>query len=270
MALAPIKLGSANTTGFIFESGSSVSTDEYGIQTCEVRALFPDGSMIYNNIPVAGVSFSAVFGNSYLPSSFLLDYSEGGPAVEYVEGQVARVKFNFKRQDPTQIGVRKIYVDSTINYKTLLSPINYALATGQASGESELGFPEPVVTVLYSSTTRPGIGSGGLSQLYAQPGSTNATGFPSVPEIDVPLVFLAPAGSVVSYYDGETFVSSTLEVDTTFTFNLRFKPNPSGWQLVRLKSDPVAAAAFYAIEETWRNFYIFFGVQFINAIPPPP
>lgn len=266
----PIKLGSAAISSLIFEAGSRVTTSDSGIQSCSVKALCSDGANVFNNIPAAGVPFSSVFGNNYLPSTFLVDYTESGPEIEYLEGTIARVTFNFKRQDPTQTNARKIFVDSTINYKTALSPINYTLATGEPSAESEIGFPEPIVTVKYNSSTRPGIGSGSLSQLYALPGSSNATGFPPVPEIIVPLVFTLPAGVTVSYFDGDTFVSSTLVAPTVFTFNQIFRPNPAGWQLTRLKSDPVAAASFYDVEETWRNFYIYFEIQFVNALPTPP
>lgn len=267
----PIRLGSAALlTGFTFEAGSRVTTSDSGIQSCQVRALFSDGANVFSNIPPAGTSFNTLFGNAYLPSSFVIDYTDSGPEVEYLEGKIARVTFNFKRQDPTQMNQRKIFVDSTINYTTALIPLRYLLATGENSTESEFGFPEPIVIVKYNSSIRPGIGSGGLSQLYAQPGSSNASGFPPTPEINVPLVLNLPAGVNVTYFDGETFVNSTLTAPTIFTYAQIFRPNPSGWQLTRLKSDPVAAASFYDVEETWRNFYIFFQVQFVSAIPTPP
>lgn len=271
MALAPIRLGSAASAGLIFEVGSKITTSDSGIQSCEIKALYPDGQNVFTVIPAAGVTFSTVFGNSYLPSTFKVDYTTGGPDIEYLDGQVARATITFKRQDPAQIGVRKIYVDSTLNYKSMLSPIFY---TGQAaSGEAQdgvFGFPEPVVTVKYNSTSQPGIGGGSLGSLYALPGSSNAAGFPAAPDISVPWTFVVPTGSAVSWVNGTTIQSTTVTVDTTFTFSLNFYANPRGWQLIKLKSDPVAATSFWDVEENWRNFYFFRGVTFVSAVPPIP
>ena len=265
----PIKLGSATSAQLVFETGSRVTTSDSGIQSCSVKALCSDGANVFNNLPAAGTSFNSVFGNSYLPGSFLVDYTDSGPEIEYLEGKTARVTFNFKRQDPTQLNVRKIFTDSTINYKSILGPLNWTLATGEPATEGIFGFPEPTVTVKYNSNTRPGIGSGGLSQLYAAPGSPNAQGFPDAPDISVPFSFPVAAGAVVSYFDGTTFVSVQVLAPTTFNFQFNFRANPKGWQLTKLKSDPVAAESFYDIEENWRNFYFFVGVQFVSAVPPP-
>lgn len=265
----PIRLGSAAGTQLIFESNSTVTTSDSGIQSCSVKALYGDGQNVFSVIPAAGVSFNSVFGNSYLPSSFLVDYTEGGPTIDYLDGRVARVTITFKRQDPAQTNSRKIFVDSTINYQSALGPMSWILASGTEASENIFGFPEPVVTVKYNSNTRPGIGSGGLAQLYAQPGSPNASGFPDAPDITVPISIPVAAGAVVTYFNGTTFVTVTLSVPTLFNFILVFKANPRGWQLIKLKSDPVASSNFYDVEENWRNFYVFTGVTFVSAIPPP-
>lgn len=266
--VAPIKLGSA-AGSFMFESGSSVSTSDSGIQTCSVKALYPNGSAVFSALPSAGVSFSTVFGNAYLPSTFLLDYTAGGPAIDYLDGTIARVTFLFKRVDPLSVGIRQVFTDSIINYKSFLSPyLNYQItATGEAQ-DGIFGFPEPVCTVKYSTSTQPGIGSGDLSSIYALPGSSKAQGFPAVPDISVPISFVAGIGSVVTYFNGTTFVSvGPLTVQTTFNFSANFTGNPRGWQLIQLKADPVAARSFWDVEERWRNFYLFTGVTFINTIP---
>src|SRR5574337_720454 len=103
---APIKLGSANTTGWTFQTGSNSTTDQYGIQTCDVIALFPNGSSVSDYIPSEGSSFSSVFGNSYLPSDFKLDFFEGTPRIDFVEGTVAKAIFRFKRIDPLFVNRR--------------------------------------------------------------------------------------------------------------------------------------------------------------------
>src|SRR6185369_17732794 len=121
MALDPIRLGSAALSTLVFETGSQITTSDSAIQSCSVKALCADGQNVFSLLPAAGTPFSSVFGNNYIPSNFLVDYTDSGPQVEYLEGRIARVTFSFKRQDPTQVGVRKIFVDSVINYK---SPLN--------------------------------------------------------------------------------------------------------------------------------------------------
>jgi len=275
MALDPIRLGSAALTTLVFESGSSITTSDSGIQSCSVKALCGDGSAVFGAIPAAGVGFNAVFGNSYLPSTFLVDYTGGGPDIEYLEGRVARITISFKRQDPAQLGVRKIFVDSVINYDSPLSnqsTLVYGLGGGTefATPFTALGFPEPVVTVKYNSNTRPGIGTGGLTQLYAAPGSANASGFPATPSILLPVSIPLGVGATVSYFDGTAFVTvGPTTAPSTINFVIDYRPNPLGWQLVRLKSDPVAAATFYDIEEEWRTSYNLFSANFVSIVPPP-
>lgn len=267
----PIRLGSAAPSALVFETGSRVTTSDSGIQTCSVKALCAEGANIFSLLPAAGVPFSAVFGNNYLPSSFLVDYTDTGPEIEYLEGKTARATINFKRQDPTQIGVRKIFTDSVINYSSLLSP--FTSAGFAASGEEQegvFGFPEPVVTVKYNSSTRPSIGAGGLSTLYALPGSTQASGFPDAPVITIPWSQVVAGGNVVQYFNGTEIVVGTLVVDTTFNFVFTFQPNSRGWQLIRVKTDPVAAQSFWDVQEEWRNFYFFLRTQFVSAVPPVP
>lgn len=265
----PIKLGSASGTVWTFESGSSVSTDEYGIQTCDVRALFPAGESVYSFIPAEGATFGSVFGNSYLPSTFLLDFLDGAPGIEYQDAKVARVTFKFKRIDPlfSSTNRRIVTVDSVINYEhNALSQV--VVWTSGIAQNNVFGFPDPTATVTYSTATQPGIGSGGLSNLYALPGSANASGFPAVPTISIPYTFSLSAGAVISYWDGAAFQSFTVVVTpTAFVFNLNFISNPRGWQLVKLKYDPVANRNFFAVEETWRNFYSFQSVTYVSHTP---
>lgn len=263
MSLEPIRLGSALTGGLIFQAGSRLTTNDAGVDEAAIKVLYAGGPL---PTLAKGTPYGAIFDNGYLADSFLLDDVD----VDYLEGRVLGGTLTFKRQNPLLTGRTHalISTDSVINYKTLLPPITYTLATGEQSGESILGFPEPTVTVKYNSNTQPGIGAGGLTQLYALPGSSNAQGFPSVPDITVPIVFTVGPNSVVSYYNGTTFVSVTVTVTTTFTFSAIFKPNPAGWQLTRLKSDPQSGANFWDCEEEWRNFYYFATVQFISRVPP--
>jgi hypothetical protein len=276
----PIRLGSA-TSGFTFETGSRVTTSESGIQSCAVKALWPTADTIFSNLPVAGATFNSVFGNSFLPSSFLLDYTDSGPDIEYLEGIIARVTLQFKRQDPTQTNVRKIFVDSVINYESPLNEntltfIAYSGGGAATSGLSTFGpfgFPEPVVTVKYNTNTRPGIGSGSLSQLYALPGSTNALGFPNAPSIFNQVSVPVQPGGSATYYDATAaafVLVGPVTVLTTLTFVTEYRPNVLGWQLTRLKSDPVAASAFFDVEEEWRTYYFAYGSSFVSAVPPLP
>lgn len=265
---APIQLGSATGTGWTFESGSNTTTDQYGIQTCAVKALFPQGDQVFSNMPAQGTTFSTVFGgNTYLPSSFLLDFFDGAPTVEYLDARVARATFKFKRIDPLFANRRTVSADSIINYQNNALSQTVVWTDGIAQN-NVFGFPDPTVSVKYSVTSMPGIGTGGLSSLYALPGSSNAQGFPAVPTITIPYTFRVGAGAVISYWDGTAFQSCTCNTTTTLVYNIIFVPNPRGWQLVKLKFDPIANQSFFAVEEQWRNFYTFFGVQFTSIIPP--
>jgi hypothetical protein len=268
----PIKLGSAITSALVFDTGSRVTTSSSGIQTCAVQALCSNGADVYNQLPAAGATFGSVFGHFYLPATFLVDYTDGGPEIEYLEGRVARVTILFKRPDPLASGEtasRKVFIDSVLNYKSILSPFFYSLTATGEQQDGIFGFPEPVCTVRYNTTSPPSIGAGNLSTLYALPGSQQASGFPPVPTINVPYSVLIGVGGVISYFNGTAFVSAgPMTVPTTFNFNFTFNANPKGWQLTRLKYDPVAGSSFYDVEQNWRNFYFFTGVTFINRVPP--
>ncbi len=271
---SPIKLGSA-TSGWTFESGSNVEESASGIQTVSVKALWPDGDTVLSNLPAAGASASMIDPSGFIPSSFLLDYTDKGPAIDYLEGRIARATFPFKRQDPNRTGPtasRNVTVDSVLNYKSVLTPFfNYALAADGVTDQGVFGFPEPVCTVKYNSTTNPGIGGGSLATLYALPGSAAASGFPDVPVIFAPFSVVAAVGAVFTYFNGTAYVTAgPIAVQTTINYALNFVANARGWQLTKLKAEPVANRSFFDVEETWRNFYNFTGVTFINSIPAIP
>ncbi len=271
---SPIPLGSA-VSGWTFEAASSVEESASGIQTCTVSALWPIGSTVLSNLPAAGASASVI--TSYIPSSFLLDYTESGPGVDFIEGTVARVKFKFKRQDPNRTDItasRQVFADTVLNYdsqfnqQTLavvgLGGVNNVSLTGQ--NPNTFGFPEPKVTVKYNSTAEPDF-TGTLAAMYALPGSARAAGFPNVGDVTVPSTFLVGAGGVVTYFNGTNFVSVLVSVPTSFYFSTIYKSHPRGWQLINFKYDPVANRSFFDVEEQWRNYYFFFGTQFIGKSP---
>ncbi len=276
---SPIKLGSA-ASGWTFEVASSIDESSSGIQTCTVSALWTDGSTVLSNLPAAGASVSVIDSTGYVPSSFLLDYSEAGPNIDYIEGRVARVKFKFKRQDPNRIGRTFAIVesDSVINYKSDLSSdnltfISFGGSTGQLGSFLTFGFPEPVATVMYNSTLQPSLGSGGLTQLYALPGSPDAQGFPAVPSIFNPISIPVRAGGSVTYYNPTTSAFITVGpvmVDTAFNFVNEYRPNVLGWQLQKIKAKAIANGAFYDAEEEWRISYIARGSVLVGTVPPLP
>jgi hypothetical protein len=271
MAGDPIKLGSAAGGRLVFERGSRITTSESGIQSCAVNALCPDGQNVFNFIPVAGANFNNVFGTSYLPATFKVDYTGGGADIEYLEGKAARITINFKRPDPNRVQGRtgaKISVDSTLNYKSILDQWQQpAIQASDGTKPSMFGFPEPIVTVKYTSATPPPIG-GGLTGLYAKPGTTNAAGFPTLNETDVQMDFSLPSGSTITYFNGTAFVNmGPIAAATLFHFVMVFLPNPLGWQLEKLKWDPQADASFYDVEESWRGSYFFAGVRLQSHVP---
>ena len=276
---SPIRLGSA-VSGWTFEAATSVDESPSGIQTCTVSALWPVGSTVLSNLPAAGASVSVIDSTGYVPSSFLLDYSEAGPNVDYLEGTIARVKFKFKRQDPNRIGrtFATVESDSIVNYKSDLNSdnlnfISYGGASGELQSFLTFGFPEPVATLMYNSTAQPSLGSGGLTQLYALPGSADAQGFPAVPSIFNPISIPVRAGGSVTYYDPATsafITAGPVLVDTTFNFVNEYRPNVLGWQLQKIKSKAIANGAFYDAEEEWRIYYIAHGSVLVGTVPPLP
>jgi hypothetical protein len=271
MAGEPIKLGSAAGNRLVFERGSRITTTDSGIQSCSVSALCPDGQNVFSYVPAAGANFNNVFGNSYLPATFKVDYTGGGADIEYLEGKAARITINFKRPDPNQTQGRagaKIFVDSAINYKSILDQWQQpGIQASDGTQPSLFGFPEPIVTVKYTNATPPAI-AGGLSGLYAQPGTSRTAGFPALNEINTPLDFSLPSGATMTYFDGTTFVSmGPLASDTLFHFRMVFQPNSMGWQLEKLKWDPQSDASFFDVEETWRGSYFFVYVRLSSHVP---
>ncbi len=261
-----IRLGSA-VGGWTFESGSSVETSASGIQSITVKALWPIADTVLSNIPAYGSSVSVIEPTGFIPSSFVLDRIAKGVGIEYLEGGIARVTFTFKRQDPSISTYRTVFVDTIINYKNSAGLPTTALGPDGQPVDSVFGFPEPVCTVKYSSTTQPVTSDG----IHALPGSSRATDFPPVPTIGVPISFVVGPGAVVSYFDGTTFTSvGPVAVQTTFTFSENFVASPAGWQLIKLKVDPCCARSFFDVEEQWRNFYQFQNVSLVSIVPPPP
>jgi hypothetical protein len=277
MAGTPIKLGSAAGTRLVFERGSRITTTDSGIQSCAVSALCPDGANVFNFIPAAGSNFNNVFGNSYLPATFKVDYTGGGADIEYLEGLAARVTINFKRPDPNrQVGRpgAKIAVDSAVNYKSILSGAFYptpivGFPAGGDTNADVMGFPEPIVTVSYANLTVPPI-SRGLNGLYATPDEPAAAGFPVLTQIRVRFDIQLPVGGVITYWNGTAYVSyGPAATNVIFQFRLIFDPNSLGWQLQKVKADPQADSSFFDCEEQWRMKYFFTGVQFLRIIPAP-
>ncbi len=271
---SPIQLGSA-VSGWTFEAASSVEESASGIQTCTVSALWPVGSTVLSNLPAAGSSVSGI--TSYIPSDFLLDYTEAGPGVDYIEGTVARVKFKFKRQDPNRTGAtasRQVFADTVLNYDSQFNQQTFAvvglggIANVSLTGQNPyvFGFPEPKVTVKYNSTTEPDF-TGALANMYALPGTAKAAGFPNVGEVTVPVAAVVGPGGVVTYYNGTSFVSLLISVNTTFSFQNVYRSHPLGWQLINFKYDPVANRSFFDVEEQWRNYYFFYRTDFIGKSP---
>ncbi len=274
---SPIKLGSASLSSWTFEAASSISTSISGIQSCVVSALWPDGSTILSNLPAAGASISGIEPTGYIPSSFVLDLTDNGPSIDYLEGKIARAKFAFKRQDPNRTGStasRQVFSDTVLNYDSQFNQQTFAVIglggttevslTGQ--NPNQFGFPEPKVTVKYNSTTEPDF-TGTLANMYALPGSAKALNFPNVGDVTVPSTFAVGPGAVVNYFDGAHFVSLLVSVPTTFQFATVYKSHPRGWQLINFKYDPVANRSFFDVEEQWRNYYFFWGTVFIGKSP---
>lgn len=272
MSFTPIKLGSAFNGGLIFQSGSKVTTNDAGIDEAQIKVLYGGGAL---PSLTKGTPYSAIFGNGYLPDSFLLDTGE----VDFLDGLVLGGTITFKRQNPLLTGrtKAKIYTDSAINYdspflQTVLTVIagNSSAGVGGSVGTGKFGFPEPVVTVKYNDSTQPSI-TGNITSLYATPGSAAAQGFPSVADITVPYSVPAGVGAYVSYFNGSAIVSKgPLVANTLLTFNLVFRANPLGWQLQRVKSDPISGPAFYDIEQEWKMSFFYASSNLVSAVPPLP
>ncbi len=258
---SPIQLGSA-VSGWTFEAASSVEESASGIQTCMVQALWPIGSTVLSNLPAAGSSVSGI--TSYIPSDFLLDYTESGPDINYIEGTVARVKFKFKRQDPSRTGSvasRLVTTDTILNFKTGFPPLQLLpAANGTFEDPAPKGFPEPLVTVVYNSSSEPSLARG----LYALPGSAEASGFPPVITISQPYTIYLPIGG--SLYFGTQIYGPVLAL-TRFDFQILYTGDPAGWQLTKFKYTPVANRAFFDVEEQWRNSYYYSATNLVNVTP---
>lgn len=270
MATIPIRLGSALAGGLVFQTGSTLSTDDKGIQSGNILARYGGGPL---PSLARGTPYNEVFDNGYLPSSFVLD----SLAVEFLPGKALQGTIVFKRVDPAQAGRTKatIAVDSAVNYKSVLSGQFYPgpFIGVPASGDPNLdlmGFPEPIVTVSYNANTMPPIARG-ANGLYATPDEPAAAGFPTLADIRVRFNVRLGRGASGQYWNGTAFVAfGPLTVDTIFQFRFIFTANPLGWQLQKLKWDPVGnptTPTAYAIEEQWRGYYFFTGVEFLRQVP---
>ncbi len=192
-----------------------------------------------------------------MPSDFKLDFFQASPSVAYVEATVARATFQFKRLDPLSAGIQIVSVDTILDYtNNALSQVLFW--TSGISQNNVFGFPQPIVTVVYSTSAVPT-----TPPIYI----STKSGFPDVSDIDIAYTARVAPGSVVNYWDGSTFQSLTVHVATTFIFNLVFISNPRGWQLVKFKYDGVANRSFFSVEEQWRNFYTFQHAELVSHTP---
>ena len=272
MASTPIKLGSAAGTSLIFTTGSKVTTDDKGVQSCSVTALYGDGQNVFSALPAAGTPFNAIFGNNYLPSDFKVDITGGGFDIEYAEGKSARVTINFKRPDPTQPPGpngqrnRKVSFDTQISYKSLTSYSVIGLSGTMASSGSEaddryarIGIPEPVVSLTYNIDNQPNITQ---QQLFGQ---LDTTGFPTVSGISVPFSLPAFSGAQVVYYANGQVITEVVSGNYSYNFTINF--SPLGWRLTRLHSTPHADETFFDVEEQWTNIFDLSGSSFVGRTP---
>jgi hypothetical protein len=237
----PIKLGSALQPRLIFKDGSTITTDATGIQSCSVIGQCADGANVFNYVPLAGATFDSVFGNSYMPATFKVDYTGGGAQITYLKGGAAEIQLNFKRPDPTQTGAasRKISVDSVTKF-VKINGVFFGVDVPQNTEfvpPITIAIPEPIVTVTYNSSTAPSLSSPSL----ALPSDTAAIGFPPVPPD-----FSFPFPLSVFGVAGNTDIVVATAADH--------------WQRTELKWEPVADSSAFAVTEYWRRqFFTNFG-----------
>lgn len=258
----PIRIGSAATQDLVI-TGASYHIDPATWIKASTLTFFCPNQF---NVPTLQNQYfkrgqSAQFGNVIDATSKVDEVF-----VDYLEGGSAQFRVIYKRLDPDNTGRASatVDVDSVINYKSILSDqmVQLIFAADNSGYPPIYGFPEPIVRVRYSNLTRPPISGGTLASIYAQPGSARALNFPDYNPIDVPIHFPITPGTVVTYFDGTTFQTYNATQNVTINFTMRFKANPLGWQLQRLKADEVSNYAFYDVEEEWRGSYFFGGVTF--------
>jgi hypothetical protein len=254
MANEPVKLGSALQPRLIFQEGSSITISDSGIQECSIKAICPDGKNVFNYIPAAGATYDSVFANDYLPADFKVDRSTNSSVqIDYNKGTTATLTISFKRPDPTKTGEtasRKVSLDSSFVFKSL-DQIAFGLDASLDGAKSmgAFGFPEPVATVKYNSSTLPNVGGA----LYALPGSAKTLGFPTATNITLNV-------KIVNWTD---FTTGTGDV---LTLSILYMPNPLGWQQSGISAEPVADQSFFDVTENWRTFYIFAGVSITSSV----
>jgi hypothetical protein len=276
-----IKLGSAALSQFIFQTGSTVTLSDSGIQECSIKAFWGDSTTVLDNIPAAGTTYDDIFGNNFLPADFKLDLSENGSAqIEFQGGQTATVTFSFKRPDPNKTGAASRKVSLDTSYRFITSDVfNFGQEVGDTAdtaATNAFGIPEPVVTVRYNSDTFPSVGAqptvesttsaggGGRSALFPKtinaPQSTSPTaGFPTCENIVVDIPY--------TFYQA---IQQPASIDvTTQIFRITYGPNPKGWTMVGIKADPVSGESFWDVTETWHRHYIIISGVILSTTSVP-
>lgn len=273
MADEPIRLGTAALSTLVAESGSHITTDDFGLQHGTVRHWLGDQSVAQSSRFALGSSYSGT-----LPqfSGFYVDKSGD---ITGIDGKCANLDVEYVRLDPLWSNVPKRTHDlQLVNVSTADPGAGFGQLT-ETFSQALVPMPHPVLTYKYASASYPS----SLGTYSANPGSaptmadfvfklqnhdftsSSLTTEQRTVTVTGTLITFNPDGSCTrtTYTTAATFtgVFASTAISTINIFNLNFTIDPQGWFCIKEDVTPTGAGAFYLIEQQWKRNYVFNGAS---------
>lgn len=239
----PIRLGAAATaSALIPESGSDISTDDYGIDVGTITFFCPDQSVARASAPARGEKYGSGTGKLAQFAGMYADTSR----IIGAEGKAARVITTYKKMVD---GWNSLPVVTSDNISTqAVARVEYRFASGTTAYTNDtqgvdVVVPQPVLTYRLARETRPD----GLLGTFKSRGD----------------LVSAPATGPFSFSSRNIFSSIS-----NATVRVTYLPNPNGWLCIRNDCVPICGGRFYQIEQVWKMFYYL--VPTTNQFTFPP
>jgi hypothetical protein len=229
MAGQPIPLGSARTGALIPDIGSSVATNDYGIDEGRVRHSLGDQSLAQQRRPKRGGPYAGT-----LPQfkGMFVDRS----AIVGAEGKACFVDVDYKALN-SGWGIQPPEQSAEMEVRDLTSFGDNLFTSGRGQ---TLHLPHPVLTYKFADT-KPSNKRG----TYA----LELPNAPTIGQFEFEVIWI----NSVQGEDGN------ISITTRNNYSLIFSPHPSGWFCMKDDCEPLCGGRLFQIEQQWKRFYLWTG-----------
>lgn len=233
----PIKIGSG-LSDLVPQPGWEITTNEFGTDVCELEYHLSSQSTALSLRPARGDAYA---GTSAIPlSGFYVDDAK----VRGEEGTTATLRVLYKKRNTSRSPVIEADTDRKVS-NNIIAGVPSALSVF-----GSVGFPEPVVTSRYCSSSAPNFAS--LMGAVKSTADAVAAGFPTLADITSKF-HIGSSGFLDA--NGDPIAIGT-------TYEILWKASPF-WTNTKLGYTPICAGQFYEVQENWRNTYYYNGFRLV-------